>query len=90
MQYLLRFYPKNPKISINPFTGILHNCEVLLVKLEQILQLKVGCPNFGPVRDSAIYPTESSQHDTDIDFHSVDKDDFSQATRHASDTLIII
>ena len=33
-----------------------HNCEVLWVKLEQILQLKVGCPNFDPVRDSAIYP----------------------------------
>ena len=34
-----------------------HNCEVPWVKLEQILQLKVGCPNFGPVRDSVIYPT---------------------------------
>ena len=25
------------------------------MKLEQILQLKVGCSNFGPVRDSAVY-----------------------------------
>ena len=33
-----------------------HNCEVLWVKLEQILQLKVECPNFGPVRELAIYP----------------------------------
>ena len=27
------------------------------MKLEQILQLKVGCPNFDSVRDSAIYPS---------------------------------
>ena len=41
--------------------GFKHNCEVLWVKLEQILQLKVGCPNFGLVRDSAIYPAYNLQ-----------------------------
>ena len=25
-----------------------------------VLQLKVGCPTFGPVQDSAIYPTTPS------------------------------
>ena len=33
-----------------------HNCEILWAKLEQILQLKVGCPNFSPVRDLGIHP----------------------------------
>ena len=30
---------------------------ILWVESEQILHLKVGSPNFGPVRGSAIYPT---------------------------------
>ena len=30
---------------------------ILCVQSEQILHLKVGCPNFGPVWGSAIYPT---------------------------------
>ena len=34
-----------------------HNLKVVWVKLGPILQLKVGRLNFGPVRDSAIYPT---------------------------------
>ena len=38
------------------------DCEVFWVKLEQILQLKVGCPNLGPVRDLAIYPTYGSDY----------------------------
>ena len=29
---------------------------LILVESEQILHLKVGYPNFGPVRGSAIYP----------------------------------
>ena len=33
-----------------------HHCEVLWVKLGQILQSKAECPNIGHVRDSAIYP----------------------------------
>ena len=36
-----------------------HDCEFFLVKLEQILQLKVGCLNFGPGQDLAIYPTSA-------------------------------
>ena len=37
-----------------------HDFEVLWVRLEQILQLEVGCLNFGSVQDSGInltYPT---------------------------------
>ena len=34
-----------------------HECEILCVMLEQILQLKVACLNFGPVRGLAICPT---------------------------------
>ena len=30
---------------------------VLWIESEQILHLEVGCPNFGPLRGSAIYPT---------------------------------
>ena len=32
---------------------------VLWIESEQILHLKVGCRNFGPVRDSAIYPNST-------------------------------
>ena len=43
---------------------------VLWVESQQILHLKVGCPNFGPARGSAIYPTylpyEWIDHDLEI------------------------
>ena len=54
---------KNLTIVFEPFTGTVNGLmliaylEVLWVESEQILQLKVGCPNFGPVRGLAIYPT---------------------------------
>ena len=54
---------KNLTIVFEPFTGTVNGLMliaylgVLWVESEQILQLKVGCPNFGPVRGLAIYPT---------------------------------
>ena len=33
-----------------------HDLQVLLVKLEQILHLKVDCSDFGPVRDKGSLP----------------------------------
>ena len=57
---------KNLTIVFEPFTGTVNGLiglmliaylGVLWVESEQILQLKVGCPNFGPVRGLAIYPT---------------------------------
>ena len=37
-----------------------HDLEVLWVTLKQILQLKVGCSNFGPVGGSVAFPTSVS------------------------------
>ena len=34
--------------------------------LPYLLRLKVGCPNFGPVRGSAIYPTYTKPIEADI------------------------
>ena len=33
-----------------------HDLQVLLVKLDQILHFKVGCTDFGPVRDRSSLP----------------------------------
>ena len=44
-----------------------HNYEALCAKLEQILQLKVGCPNFGPVLASGlVIPFSPSSYGMDI------------------------
>ena len=48
--------PIEPQDSQGFCEWLKHNCEVLWAKLEQILHLKVECPNFGPVQDSAFYP----------------------------------
>ena len=60
LQYLLQHYSKNLTIVLEPFTGV--PCEwvdadlgVLWEESEQILHLKIGCPNFGPVRGSATH-----------------------------------
>ena len=48
--------PINPQDQHQPIHRVLVNGSSMIVrfceiKLGQILQLKVGCPNFGPVRD---------------------------------------
>ena len=37
--------------------GLMLILGVLWIESEQILHLNIGCLNFGPVRDSAIYPS---------------------------------
>ena len=53
LQYLLQFYHRTSRSCLNylwePCEWIDADLGILLVNLEQILQLKVGCSNFGPV-----------------------------------------
>ena len=61
--YCLGFYSthRTPKSTSTHSQGscawLKHDLEVLWVTLKQILQLKVGCSNFGPLRGSVVYPT---------------------------------
>ena len=46
----------NQTIHRNPVNGFGHDLQVLFVKLEQILHLKVDCSDLGPVRDRGSLP----------------------------------
>ena len=48
--------------SQEPCEWVDADLRVLWVNSEQILHLKAGCPNFGPVRGSAIYPIYAEHH----------------------------
>ena len=63
-QYLLQLYSKNITIvhehsAQEPCEWVDIDIGVLWVESKQKLHLKVGCPNFGPVRGLAIYPIYS-------------------------------
>ena len=54
--------PKSPNKQTKnhtqePYEWVDADLGVLWIESEQILHLKVGCPNIVPVRGSAIYPT---------------------------------
>ena len=65
LQYLLQLYTKNLTIVLESFTGTQEqewvdaDLGALWIESEQMLLLKVGCLNFGPVRGSATYPTNA-------------------------------
>ena len=52
--------------SQEPCEWVNADLRVLCIESEQIMHLKVGCPNFGPVRGSAIYPTYTKPIEADI------------------------
>ena len=51
----LHIEPQDHNHSQEPCEWFGHDIQVLLVKLEQILHLKVDCSDFGPVRDRGPY-----------------------------------